>query len=89
MPLMEKARQNSVYIHAGSMMEEIPGDERCYNTTVFIGRNGEILAKYRKIHTFDATLPNGKEIRESRTVSSGSDIVTVQTDLGLFGLSIC
>jgi predicted amidohydrolase len=50
---------------------------------------GACIAKYRKIHTFDITDPNGKEYRESDTVESGEKVVTVETKLGTFGFAIC
>ena len=38
---------------------------------------------------FDITLPDGKGFNESDKVAPGDDIVTVQTELGTFGMSIC
>lgn len=39
--------------------------------------------------TFDVTLPDGSPIRESDKVKAGSDIVTVDTEIGMLGFSIC
>lgn len=84
-----KAKQYGIYIHCGSIAEEIPGEERSYNTTVFLGRDGGTLGVYRKLHTFDVTLPDGTRTQESARVKRGDAVVTVPTDLGVFGLSIC
>ena len=83
--LMAAAREHGVYIHAGSVTEEIPGEKQSYNTSVVIGPSGEILAEYRKLHMFDITLADGTPFLESDKVRPGSEIVTVETELGIFG----
>lgn len=87
--LSQKAKEHGVYIHGGSMPELIPGDTRFHNTNVMFAPSGAIIAKYQKIHTFDVTLPDGSPVRESDKVKPGSDIVTVDTELGMLGFSIC
>ena len=87
--LMDKAREHGVYIHSGSLYESISDDPRCYNTSVLIDPEGHIIAKYRKLHTFDGTLSDGTVCRESDRIKPGDRIVTVDTPLGRMGLSIC
>lgn len=87
--LMKKAKEHDIWIHSGSFAEDIPGDKRHYNTSVMIDRKGEIVASYRKIHTFDVTLPDGTVCDESARVHPGKEIVTVETELGVLGFSIC
>ena len=84
-----KAKQHHIYIHCGSICEDRPGEKLYYNTSIVLDREGEIIGKYRKLHTFDVTLPNGEERRESDRVLAGKEIVTVETDLGVLGLSVC
>lgn len=87
--LMEKAKEYGIYIHGGSVTEEIPGERRSYNTSVLINPRGEIIARYRKLHTFDIMLSDGTPFRESDRVHPGAEIVTAKTELGTFGMSIC
>ena len=87
--LMAKAREHGIYIHSGSFCEKIPGGEKAYNTSVIIDPEGEIIARYRKLHTFDVTLPDGTVCDESARVHPGNEIVTVDTALGRLGMSIC
>lgn len=87
--LMAKAREHGIYIHSGSFCEKIPGEERAYNTSVIIDPEGKIIARYRKLHTFDVTLPDGTVCDESARVHPGNEIVTVDTALGRLGMSIC
>ena len=67
----ELAAKHRVFIHAGSIMERIEGDERIHNTTVVFNREGEEIARYRKIHLFDVTTPDGAAYSESATVKAG------------------
>lgn len=87
--LMQKAKEYGVWIHGGSISEKNPNGVRTYNTSVLINPNGEITAKYRKLHNFDMTLPNGSSVRESDKKEPGDEIVTVQTELGCMGFAIC
>ena len=54
-----------------------------------IDPEGQIIAHYRKLHTFDVTLPDGTVCDESARVRPGDRIVTVDTALGKMGLSVC
>ncbi len=85
----ELARQHRVFIHAGSIMEKIPGDERIHNTSVVFNREGEEIARYRKIHLFDVTTPDGASYRESATVKAGEAVVTYDCEGVTIGCSIC
>jgi len=87
--LARKARELGIYIHCGSIKEEIPGDTKGYNTTVMLDREGRIVARYRKLHTFDVTLTDGTVCNESARIQPGAEIVTVDSDMGKLGFSIC
>ena len=54
--------------------------DNTFNTTVLIGRAGEIIGKYRKIH-----LP----AYESWYTAAGTDYPVFETDIGRIGFSIC
>jgi nitrilase len=85
----ELAAQHKVYIHAGSIMERIEGDERIHNTTVVFDREGREVARYRKIHLFDVTTPDGVPYRESATVKAGELVVTYDCEGVTVGCAIC
>ena len=87
--LKKKAVEHQIYIHCGSIAEYREEDKRYYNTSILLDPSGEIIAKYRKLHTFDITLPDGTEHKESSRVMPGDEIVDVKTELGHLGLSIC
>jgi deaminated glutathione amidase len=83
------ARELQIHLLAGSITETVPGETRCYNTSVMLGPDGARIAAYRKIHLFDVELPGRVTARESDAKLSGIDIVAVDTTLGKIGLSIC
>ena len=64
--IRDLARRHGVFIHAGSMLEKIPGEERIANTTVAFDREGREVARYRKIHLFDITTPDGPSIGKAQ-----------------------
>ena len=85
--LAELARRHGMWVHGGSVLEL--DDERVYNTSVLFDRQGELVARYRKIHLFDADPPGGQPSRESFLYSAGDEVVTAETEFGRAGMSIC
>lgn len=83
------AAKHQVWVHAGSMLERVPGDTKIYNTTVIFNGSGKEVGRYRKIHLFDITTPSGRRYGESETVLPGSNLL-VYTLYGLrIGCAIC
>ena len=83
------ARKHGVFIHAGSIMEKIDAESRIQNTTVAFDREGKEIARYRKIHLFDVTTPDGQTYRESETVKPGDAVVTYDCEGVTVGCAIC
>ena len=61
---------------------------RIHNTSVVFNREGEEIARYRKIHMFDVMTPEA-EYRESATVAAGDKVVTYDCEGVTVGCSIC
>jgi predicted amidohydrolase len=84
------ARELDVVILAGSVTEARDG--HFHNTSVLIGRDGEQLAAYRKIHMFDVDV-GGVEYRESDVERAGEEIVDAVADVGgtelEVGMTVC
>jgi predicted amidohydrolase len=77
----QTARARGCHIVMGSLVER--GAEGLFNTTVFIGPQGEIIARYRKIHLF------GYQSDETKHLTPGKEIVVVDTPWGRAGFSTC
>ena len=82
------ARTHGVAILAGSVIERIDDDGPPANTSVLIGRDGEVLAAYRKLHLFDVEV-GGRAYRESDGVRAGDAPALGWLDGVGVGLSVC
>jgi predicted amidohydrolase len=83
------ARALDIHLLGGSILERVDGARKVYNTSCLFDRRGELIASYRKAHLFDVAIPGHVAIRESDTRQSGDDLVSVTTELGHIGLSVC
>jgi predicted amidohydrolase len=84
----ELARKLAIHLHVGSLAIKRPG-ERAANRSFLIDRDGEIVARYDKIHMFDVDLANGESYRESRNFRPGEAAVSADLPWGRLGLTIC
>ena len=83
------ARELQVDLIAGSIVEQVEGQEKLANTSVHADPQGELRAVYRKLHMFDVEV-GGRAYRESDLEEPGDEIVCSQAADGTeLGLSIC
>lgn len=85
----ELARRHAIYILGGSIHEKSPDPGKFYNTSVLFGPDGNIIARYRKIHLFDIDITENVTANESATIKPGNEVVTADIDGHRAGLSIC
>jgi predicted amidohydrolase len=83
------ARRHQVSVQAGTILAKVETDERVENVSVVFGRDGEVLAQYRKIHLFDMEDVGNGPFRESDYIKPGNEIVTWQFEGVTFGTAIC
>jgi predicted amidohydrolase len=86
--LQALAKELSIWLLAGSLTLKTDS-ERIANRSILISADGVIEASYDKIHMFDATLPDGKTIKESSAYCPGARAVTADTPWGALGLTVC
>lgn len=82
------AKENNVYLSAGTMPEK-DDEGRIYNTAYVFDRQGNCIAKHRKMHLFDINVKGGQCFRESDTLTAGDSVTTFETEFGIFGICIC
>ncbi len=82
------AKETGAWILAGSIAIATDHD-RLANRSYLFSPQGEIVARYDKIHMFDAKLSENEVYRESTNYRSGSSAVVTETPWGKIGLSIC
>lgn len=85
--LRNMARTHGIHVHGGSIGERV-GDRLC-NTTLVFDPSGREIARYRKIHLFDITTPDGQGYRESAAYDAGDAVITCDIAGIRVGLSIC
>jgi predicted amidohydrolase len=85
------ARDLGIYLLLGSFPETAAPDSPPHNTSVLLGKDGLILAAYRKIHLFDVDLAGGPTYQESRCICPGQDVVATALPGAPFtaGFAIC
>jgi predicted amidohydrolase len=84
----ELARRLGIFVHVGSLaIKLLP--EKAANRSFLIDRNGDIAARYDKIHMFDVDLTGGESYRESRTYRPGEIAVATDLPWGRLGLTVC
>jgi predicted amidohydrolase len=84
----ELARELKLHLHVGSLAVKV-SPEKAANRGFLIGPDGEIAARYDKIHLFDVNLPKGESYRESNTYRPGEVAVVAALPFCRLGLSIC
>jgi len=85
----QAARRHGIWLHLGSLAVLVDAG-KVANRSFVIDREGEIRARYDKIHLFDVDLPTGESWRESNVYSAGKGVVLVNgTPVGRLGLTIC
>ena len=82
-----KAREHGIILLVGSQL--IRDRERIVNRSYLLDADGEIRARYDKLHMFDIELKNGEFYRESDAIAPGDQAVVTATPWGRLGLSVC
>lgn len=89
------AAELGVHLLVGSVAERHPdpleATRRAFNTSLYFGPDGALLARYRKVHLFDVDLAaqGGVRFAESDRTAAGDEAVVADSPLGPLGLSIC
>lgn len=82
------ARELGVTLLIGSIAIRAEGG-KCANRSFLIDPDGNIIAKYDKIHMFDVQLNAGNIYRESDTFVPGTEAVLADLPAGPLGMTVC
>ncbi len=77
----KKAAERACHILMGSIVEK-DGDQ-LFNTSLLLDSDGQIIARYRKIHLF------GYQSEEKKLLTAGKEVMVAATPWGLVGISTC
>ncbi|GGH28705.1 Predicted amidohydrolase [Cribrihabitans marinus] len=88
--LREQARNLGLWLLIGSLaLRTEDADGRFANRSVLIGPDGDIAARYDKIHMFDVQVSETETYRESANFRPGSQAVLADTPFGRIGMTVC
>jgi predicted amidohydrolase len=82
------ARELGIWLHIGSMAVLL-GSGKIANRSILLTPEGEIEARFDKIHMFDVELPAGETYRESKNYQAGDAAVLATLPWGTLGLTVC
>ena len=82
------AKKYKIYLSAGSVPEK-DKEGHVYNTAYVFERQGNQIAKHRKVHLFDIAVKDGQCYQESATLTAGDQITVFDTEFGKMGFCIC
>lgn len=86
--LSQSAKENSIYLLAGSILRNDPESGLLANESILYAPDGNMIARYRKINMFDVSLDSGR-YRESGFLVPGKKTVVIKTGAFCSGFSIC
>ncbi len=82
------AKNLSIYLLIGSMAIKLSKDKAA-NRSYLFGPNGDIMARYDKMHMFDVRINENETWQESANFTAGTKPVITDIDDFKLGLSIC
>ncbi|MGB0180137.1 MAG: carbon-nitrogen hydrolase family protein [Candidatus Puniceispirillales bacterium] len=86
----DAARQHKTWVLIGSLLlKSEQTDDMLVNRSYLITPDGDIRARYDKIHMFDVSVNDGQNYQESRTFIAGDRSLLVQMDGWRLGMTIC
>jgi predicted amidohydrolase len=84
------AARDGLWIAIGSLaIRTDDADGRFANRSFVIGPDGQVMARYDKIHMFDVTVTETETYRESAAFRPGDRAVVVKTPFAALGLTVC
>ncbi|MCP4696114.1 MAG: carbon-nitrogen hydrolase family protein [Gammaproteobacteria bacterium] len=89
--LARQAARHEIWLVGGTIPLCAKSDSKVRAACLLFNDQGELAARYDKIHLFDVNLSEKPEDQytESRTIESGDRITVADTPFGRLGLSVC
>jgi predicted amidohydrolase len=81
------AKELKVHLMLGSLAIKV-SDTRTANRSILFAPDGQVAARYDKVHLFDVDL-GGERYAESSTVAGGDRAVLAPTPWGKVGMTVC
>lgn len=82
------AKELNIWLLIGSIAIKV-SESKTANRSFLFAPDGNIVARYSKIHLFDVALASGEVYRESSTVAGGDQAIVADTPWGKIGMTVC
>lgn len=87
--LSNQANANHLWIVGGTIPIACDHPQKVRAACLVYDEKGSMVARYDKIHLFDAIVSNKEEHKESSVVEPGNQIIVIDTPVGKLGLAVC
>ena len=88
--MADQARMHRIWLVGGTIPLRSAEAGKVFSASLLYNSNGDMVARYDKIHLFDVTIEASKEsYNESQTVTPGEQVVVVDTPFGRLGMAVC
>ena len=88
--LKDQAIKNNIWLVGGTIPILSKESGKVFAACLLYDAEGELVARYDKIHLFDVTIEAADESYiESETITPGDKIVVIDTPFGRLGLAVC
>jgi len=88
--LRDQAIKHNIWLVGGTIPIRSNEPGKVYAACLLFNPQGELVARYDKIHLFDVTIEASNEsYTESQTITGGDKVVVVDTPFGRLGLAVC
>ncbi|RDI46047.1 carbon-nitrogen hydrolase family protein [Aquicella lusitana] len=83
------AKEKQIWIVGGTIPIAGQHPNKVRAACLLYNDKGSVIARYDKVHLFDAVISNKECYQESKIVEPGHDVVVVDTPFGKLGLAVC
>ncbi|PJD90774.1 MAG: hypothetical protein CK424_08920 [Legionella sp.] len=87
--LAEIALKHRIWIVGGTIPIQADHPNKIKAACIVFDDQGQQMARYDKMHLFDAVLSNQESYVESDTTEAGTQVIVVPTPVGTLGLGVC
>lgn len=88
--LSKQAQRHQIWLMGGTIPMQASVPDKIRAACLLYNPQGECVARYDKIHLFDASVNGGNETyNESTTIEAGNEITVAETPFGNIGMSVC
>lgn len=87
--LAQLAEKHRIWIVAGTIPLKSNTPDRVRAASLVYNERGEMVARYDKIHLFDASVNEDETYNESDIIEPGDQALVVETPFGNLGVAVC